>query len=135
MGQFAIDHAKKLKLPQPVLEWLRQQKRPCMVENQPAEVPDLSNYNPVLTQLQASSEPTAKNTLSSDPEPLQNGGFSPQNQISEELIWAQIQGALLSDPARSPDWLAKNLLMPQLSVGRPRALEILADLRQKFGGE
>ena len=135
MGQFAIDHAKKLKLPQSVLEWLRQQKRPCMVENQPAEVPDLSNYSPVLTQLQASSEPTAKNTPSSDPEPLQNGGFSPQNQISEELIWAQIQGALLSDPMRSPDWLAKNLLMPQLSVGRPRALEILADLRQKFGGE
>jgi hypothetical protein len=135
MGQFAIDHAKKLKLPQSVLEWLRQQKRPCMVENQPAEVPDLSNYNPVLTQLQASSEPTAKNTPSNDPEPLQNGGFSVQNQISEELIWAQIQGALLSDPARSPDWLAKNLLMPQLSVGRPRALEILADLRQKFGNE
>jgi hypothetical protein len=105
-----------------------------MVEDQVAEVPDLSNYNPVPTQLQASSEPTAKNTPSSDPEPLQNGGFSVQNQISEELIWAQIQGALLSDPMRSPDWLAKNLLMPQLSVGRPRALEILADLRQKFGG-
>ncbi len=133
MGQFAIDHAKKLKLPQPVLEWLRQQKRPCMVENQPAEIPDLSNHSLVPTQLQASSEPVAKNTPSNDPEPLQNGHSSVQNQISEELIWAQIQGVLLSDPARSDDWLAKNVLMPRLSTGRPRALEILADLRQKFG--
>jgi hypothetical protein len=133
MGQFAIDHAKKLKLPQPVLEWLRQQKRPCMVENQPAEISDLSNYSLVPTQLQASSEPTAENTPSNDPEPLQNGHFSIQNQISEEVIWAQIQGVLLSDPARSDDWLAKNVLMPRLSTGRPRALEILADLRQKFG--
>jgi hypothetical protein len=133
MGQFAIDHAKKLKLPQPVLEWLRQQKRPCMVENQPAEIPDLSNHSLVPTQLQASSEPVAKNTPSNDPEPLQNGHFSIQNQISKELIWAQIQGVLLSDPARSDDWLAKNVLMPRLSTGRPRALEILADLRQKFG--
>lgn len=133
MGQFAIDHAKKLKLPQPVLEWLRSQKRPCMVENQPAEVPDLSNYNPVPTQLQVNSEPIPKITPSNNPEPLKNGHFSPQNQISEEVIWAQIEGVLLSDPGRSDDWLAKNILMPRLSIGRPRALEILTDLRQRFG--
>lgn len=133
MGQFALDHAKKLKLHQSVLEWLRQQKRPCMVENQPAEVPDLSNYNPVPTQLQASPDPIPKISPSNDPELLPNGHSSAQNQISEELIWAQIQGVLVSDPARSDDWLAKNILMPRLSIGRPRALEILTELRQKFG--
>ena len=134
MGQFAIDHAKKLKLPQPVLEWLRQQKRPCMVENQPAEVPDLSNYNPVPTQLKISSEANPKITSLNEPEPLPDGDFSLQNQISEEVVWAQIEGVLLSDPSRSDDWLAKNILMPRFSVGRPRALEMLTDLRQKFGG-
>lgn len=135
MGQFALDHAKKLKLPQPVLEWLRSQKRLCMVENQPAEVPDLSNYSAVPTQIQNSSNAIAQIAPSNSLEPLKNGHSSPQNQISEEMIWAQIEGVLLSDPSRSDDWLVKNILMPRFSVGRSRGLEILTDLRQKFGAD
>lgn len=133
MGQFALDHAKKLKLSQPVLEWLRKQKRPCMVENQPAEVPDLSNYNPVSTQFQISSEANAENVTQKSLKPLLEENFSPQNQNLEELVWAQIQGVLLSDPSRSDDWLLKNIVMQKFSCGRPRAIEILTDLRQRFG--
>lgn len=137
LGQFALDHAKKLKLPQPVLEWLQSQSRPCMVDGQLAEVPDLSHFkasfNLAPTQLQSNSNAVLTLEAESQPEPLQNMGFSVQNQNSEALVWAAIDAVLLSDPDRSIDWLCKKIIMPRLNCGRPRAEQIYQELKERFG--
>lgn len=44
LGEFAIDHARKLKLSSSVQDWLNKQERPCMVGRQPAQIPDLRGY-------------------------------------------------------------------------------------------
>jgi hypothetical protein len=43
LGKSATDHAKRLKRPN-LLTWLEQQSRPCMVDDSPAIVPDLSGF-------------------------------------------------------------------------------------------
>jgi hypothetical protein len=40
LGNFALDHARKLK-DERLLSWLQQQRRPCLVDEVPAIVPDL----------------------------------------------------------------------------------------------
>jgi len=136
MGQFALDHAKRLKLPAAVLEWLSKQHRPCMVDNQPAEVPDLSGFNAQPTQFQLGCEAQAQLAPENDPEPPTNGHPNSQNQNSEDTdlrLWELLEVALLSDPTRSDDWLAKNIVMPRLAVGRPKAIALVCSLRQKYG--
>jgi len=136
MGQFALDHAKRLKLSTAVLEWLSKQNRPCMVDNQPAEVPDLSNFNTVSSQFQPSCEVRSLLPSENGLEPPGNQHPSLQNQNSEDAdlrLWELLEVALLSDPTRSDDWLAKNIVMPRLSVGRPKAISLVCSLRQKYG--
>lgn len=41
LGNFATDHARKLK-DEALLAWLKSQKRPCLVEDQPGAVPNLT---------------------------------------------------------------------------------------------
>lgn len=135
MGQFAIDYAKKLKLSSTVLTWLQNQKRPCMVENQPAEVPDLTNFGAIAQQFQPSFNPNPQLNPGSSPDLPESGDSSPQTQNlggTDERLWELIQVARLADPNRSDDWLAKNLVMPRCQVGRPKALAILAELQEKF---
>lgn len=136
LGQFAIDHAKKLKLPQPVLQWIQSQKRPCMVDNQPSEVPDLSHFKNSFalapTQLQTNSNSNPQIELENEAEPLQNMASNVQTQNQDELIWAAIDAVLISDPSRSSDWLCKKIIMPRCNCGRPKAEQILQELREKF---
>lgn len=44
LGEFALDHAKKLKLSSSVQDWLSKQKRPCMIDRYPAEIPNLQGF-------------------------------------------------------------------------------------------
>lgn len=46
LGEFALEHARRIKAPKSVLTWLDKQKRPCMVDRHPAEIPDLSGFRP-----------------------------------------------------------------------------------------
>lgn len=125
LGQFAIDHAKRLKLSQSVLDWIQQQKRPCMIDNQPGEIPDLSHFknsfNVPVTQLQAGLNPVPTLEAENQPDPLENLAFEPQTQSQEALLWAAIDAVLLSDPSRSVDWLCKKIIMPRCNCGRPKA--------------
>jgi len=41
LGNFAVDHARKTLKDDALLEWLKPQKRPCLVDDQPATVPNL----------------------------------------------------------------------------------------------
>jgi hypothetical protein len=136
LGQFAIDHAKKLKLHQSVLDWIQQQKRPCMIDNQPGEIPDLSHFknsfNVPVTQLQSSLNPVPNLEAEHQLDPLENLASEPQNQNQDELLWAAIDAVLLSDPSRSADWLCKKIIMPRRNCGRPKAEQILQELRLKF---
>lgn len=136
LGQFAIDHARKLKLHQSVLDWIQQQKRPCMIDNQPGEIPDLSHFKNSFNVPQIQLQPGIKSDPSSEVEnqlePLQNLGSEPQNQNQEVLLWAAIDAVLLSDPSRSADWLCKKIIMPRCNCGRPKAEQILQELKLKF---
>jgi hypothetical protein len=136
LGQFAVDHAKKLKLHQSVLDWIQQQKRPCMIDNQPGEIPDLSHFknsfNVPPTQLQAGIEPDSNSEVENQAKPLHYLASEPQNQNQDELLWAAIDAVLLSDPSRSADWLCKKIIMPRCNCGRPKAEQILQELRLKF---
>ena len=44
-GNFATAHARSLK-DDLLVDWLKQQKRPAMANDEPLEIPDLSGYNP-----------------------------------------------------------------------------------------
>ena len=46
LGEFALEYARRIKAPKSVLTWLDKQKRPCMVDRYPAEIPDLSGFRP-----------------------------------------------------------------------------------------
>jgi hypothetical protein len=136
LGQFAIDHAKKLKLSQSVFDWIQQQKRPCMIDNQPGEIPDLSHFknsfNVPATQLQTSLNPIPNLEAKNYSELLQNLASGSQTQNQDELLWTAIDAVLLSDPSRSADWLCKKIIMPRCNCGRPKAEQILQELREKF---
>lgn len=136
LGQFAIDYAKKLKLSATVLSWLQQQKRPCMVENQPALVPDLKNYQLMLNQSQPNPNPIPSIAAKITPEPTAGDDFEPQTQNSEDenwQLWELIEAIQLAAPDRSDDWLAKNIIMPRRSVGRPKAIALIQELRTAYG--
>ena len=53
LGKFAVKHAKKLvaqgELNSLDLEWLKNQERPCLVDEKLAVIPDLSNWEPTRT--------------------------------------------------------------------------------------
>ncbi len=51
LGEFALEYAKRIKSPKSVLNWLEKQKRPCMVDRHPAEIPDLSSFQPSTQQV------------------------------------------------------------------------------------
>lgn len=50
LGEFALDHAKRLKLSSSVQDWLSKQKRPCMIDRYPAEIPNLQGFQFNVTQ-------------------------------------------------------------------------------------
>lgn len=95
LGEFAIEYAKRIKLPKRTLEWLTQQQRPCMVERYPASIPDLRGYqfpsvpspfylpgtsNSLPTHFQPTSEGFPKNTPGSTAE----SGFQPPEALRKE---------------------------------------------------
>lgn len=69
LGEFALEYARRIKVSKSVLGWLEAQKRPCMVDRYPAEIPDLSgfrpNTEPVLLQPSFKPEKTIETTIQS----------------------------------------------------------------------
>jgi hypothetical protein len=107
-----------------------------MVDNQPAEVPDLSGFNAQPMQFQLGCEAQTQLAPENDLELPTNGHPTPQNQNPEDAdlrLWELLEVALLSDPTRSQDWLAKNIIMPRLAIGRPKAIALVCSLQQKYG--
>ncbi len=141
LGEFAIEYARRIKAPKEVLAWLSQQKRPCLVDRCPAEIPDLSNWQPPASQFQLSGG-TVTSSLSREflktpetvPETTENQGFQPpETSFSETVRGAEIE--LLSEilaafrENRSDDWIAKNIIMPSQHIGYPRAKAKSEELR------
>ena len=50
IGEFAIDHAKRLKCSKPIIEFLEKQSRPCMIGRLPALIPDLNSFQFVASE-------------------------------------------------------------------------------------
>lgn len=87
LGEFAIEYAKRIKSPKSVLTWLEKQKRPCMVDRHPAEIPDLSSSQfftqPTLLEPSFQPEKTAETTD-------QTGSQRFQNEDNEVLSEAEM---------------------------------------------
>lgn len=66
LGKSALDHAKKLKRPN-LMTWLEQQSRPCMVDDSPAIVPDLSGFQ-APASLPFSNFPIVQDSPKAEPE-------------------------------------------------------------------
>lgn len=132
-GDFALDYCKGLRnqyrkdsdeylyYSAVLAELVSQGFRCCMVDRQPARVPDLSNWKPgsspvatgcmdesysvvdqLQSQLQAESQKPQKTT--------QNQGFQPENLAGEGADfdpYLAVKNAL--DAGRSVDWCAKNI--------------------------
>lgn len=75
IGEFAIDHAKRIKCSKPIIEFLEKQSRPCMIGRLPALIPDLNSFQFVA------SEPALKliETLETIDPKEENGS----NEVSE----------------------------------------------------
>lgn len=132
-GEFASDHCKFLRNKyrkdseefqyySAVLQELESQGfRCCMVEKQPARVPNLGSWKPSFktddSQLQLVNHKVVNKlheqlhtAMTYQPETTLNHGFQPQNQNSEDCaraLWDEIKTAL--DAGRSVDWCSKNL--------------------------
>lgn len=55
LGKVAIEYAQTLG-DESVVEWLKQQRRPAMLENQPTQIPDLSNFQPTYNTIAVSQK-------------------------------------------------------------------------------
>jgi len=132
-GEFATDHCKFLRNKyrkdseefqyySAVLKELEFQGfRCCMVEHQPARVPDLSNWKPSFNltdnQLQsASNEVVAQlqkqlqSNLKNSPETTLKQDFQPESpdaEVSDRLLWEVVKTAL--EAGKSVDWCTKNI--------------------------
>ena len=136
-GDFATEHCKFLRNKyrkdseefhyySAILKELELQGfRCCMVEHQPARVPDLSNWKPSFTNATSKLQPLNSPVNSPVVEQLQyqyslelknqaettlNQEVQPQNQILEvrdRQLWEEIKTALAT--GRSVDWCAKNI--------------------------
>lgn len=132
-GDFALDYCKGLRnqyrkdsdeylyYSAVLAELVSQGFRCCMVDRQPARVPDLSNWKPgslpvaaggmdesysVVTQLQTQLQAESKKPQKT----AQNQGFQPENLAGEGANidpWSAVKSAL--DAGRSVDWCAKNI--------------------------
>jgi ABC-type lipoprotein export system ATPase subunit len=84
LGEFALEYARRIKAPKSVLSWLNTQKRPCMVDRYPAEIPDLSSFRPsteaVLLKPSLQPEKTAETITHTGLQRLQND----QNEVLTE---------------------------------------------------
>lgn len=149
-GEFALDHCKFLRNKyrkdseefqyySAVLQELELQGfRCCMVEKQPARVPNLASWKPsfkaddsqlqlvnhkVVNKLHEQLHTPIKNQSETTP----NQGFPPQKPNSEDgdrALWDEIKTAL--DAGRSVDWCSKNL--PGLPGNYYSARKIVEDL-------
>lgn len=154
-GDFALEHCKFLRNKyrkdseefqyySAVLRELESQGfRCCMIENQPAKVPDLSNWKPSFKatneQLQVAASVVTNalhngfnGSMQKPPETTQNQGFQPQSYDFEGgnagLISA-IKTAV--SEGRSVDWCAKNV--PGLPGNYYSARAIVEQMRQDYG--
>jgi hypothetical protein len=141
LGEFAIEYAKRIKVSKEVLTWLQRQKRPCMVDRYPAEIPDLSNWQPPANQFQLSSgsvTPPPSGQFLKTPETMEetteNQGFQPsKTDFPETIRGAEIE--LLSEilaafrENRSDDWVAKNVIMHSQHIGYQKARAKAEELR------
>jgi hypothetical protein len=87
LGEFAIEYAKRIKAPKSVLSWLEKQKRPCMVDRYPAEIPDLSSFQPdtqpMLLKPSSQAEKMAETTT-------ETGFQGSENEANEVLSEAEM---------------------------------------------
>lgn len=75
IGEFAIDHAKRIKSSKPIIEFLEKQSRPCMIGRLPALIPDLNSFQFVASE--------AALKLSEIPETIELKEKNEQNEVSE----------------------------------------------------
>ena len=156
-GDFATEHCKFLRNKyrkesgefyyySAVLKELEAQGfRCCMVEHQPARVPDLSNWKPSFkladSQLQsANNEVVAQlqkqlqSELENSSETTQNQQFQAENQdgeVSDRALWEAVKTALLT--GKSVDWCSKNI--PGLPGNYYSARRLVEDLISKHSTE
>lgn len=88
LGQFAINHARKLKRPD-LERWLQQQDRPCMVDEMPAVIPDLSGFQ-ITPAPKPALLPGVQDASKADPEKDLLGRVKEllsQGKGKVEIIW------------------------------------------------
>jgi hypothetical protein len=156
LGKFATDYARKIRLPQSTIDWLQRQTRPCMVDDQPAEIPDLSQFrasrsavspqigsgaerivhqvNDGLDQVSTDLQGQFLKTGDTTPETTENQGFQPPetsfSSTSGSAEIALLEGILGAfAEGKSDDWVAKHLVMPAASCGYPKARERVEKMR------
>lgn len=146
LGEFAIEYAKRIKVSKEVLSWLQRQQRPCMVDRYPAEIPDLSNWQPPVNQFQLSSATVTPQTSTqflktpeNAPETTENRDFQPpETDFSETVRGAEISLleqilAAFADE-RSDDWVAKKIIMPSQHIGYQKARDKAEAIRARWQG-
>lgn len=89
LGKFARAHATKLYrdglIDRAALDWLLQQKYPATIDDAIAEVPDLSNWSPVTSQV--TSLPTSQHfPITSNPEVVEVAGSPVGSGTSADLV-------------------------------------------------
>lgn len=89
LGKFALDHAQKLRQPN-LVAYLKKQPRPCMVDDLPAEVPDLAGFQ-IASPMEPASFPDAQDPPAPDPETSpeekQVRELLSQGKTKKEIIW------------------------------------------------
>lgn len=154
-GDFATEHCKFLRNKyrkdsleydyySAVLKELESQGfRCCMVENQPARVPDLGNWKPGFKDSNGQSQAVTAVVVdqlqdgfnSSGQKPAQTTQYQavqvlePDLEGSDRALWQAIKTAL--DSGRSIDWCAKNI--PELPGNYYSKREVIEELIKHYG--
>lgn len=132
LGKAAVIHAKRLKDAR-ILEWLRSQDYPAMVDDLPARLPELGQMN--LVKAASRNLPSSENLVNLEP-PIQSGlqpletEFLPVNPEAEIQTWRAIQA--LFDAGKSESWVIKKVLGYEGGNFR-KGQEILTSMRKRLG--
>lgn len=131
LGEFALEYAKSLRAPKEVQKWLREQKRPCMVDRLPALVPDLSSFRavgmPVCIQPSLESLKTPELSAEQVFQPL----AEPPNRVmsdAEMLAWRMFRASNISESKFIKEVLGYT------GDRYPEGRVYLENLKQRFGG-
>ncbi len=132
LGNFALNQAKSLKNDQ-LLKWVRQQRFPCMVEELPAMIPDLSSpqlppggTDPDLQPTQPEAQPR-ESPLEQDFDPP-----LPEEPSNDEMLYRAIKQHL--DSGKSQTWIIKEVMGykgRRYQIGKEELTKLLQRFKEK----